>query len=74
MTDLERSIHAQVTHMDPSQRDAMLRVAAGKRVSKQTIASLENRGWLTHDDYDYDSIRLTPEGLTALRIIHEEYT
>lgn len=70
MTDLERSIHAQVTHMDPTQRTAMLKVAAGKRVNKQTIASLENRGWLTHDDYD--SIQLTPEGATALRIIHQE--
>lgn len=71
MTDLERSIHAQVTHMDPSQRDAMLRVAAGKRVNKQTIASIENRGWLTVDD---DRIQLTPDGHTAIRIIHKEYT
>lgn len=70
MSDLERSIHAQVTHLGSTQRTAMLKVAAGKRVNKQTIASLENRGWLTHDDYD--SIQLTPEGSTALRIIHQE--
>lgn len=70
MSDLERSIHAQVTHLGSTQRTAMLKIAAGKRVNKQTIASLENRGWLTRDDYD--SIQLTPEGATALRIIHQE--
>ena len=72
MTDLERSIHAQVTHMGSYQRGAMLRVASGRRGNKQTLASLENRGWLTHDDYT--NIQLTPEGHTAIRIIHEEYT
>lgn len=71
MTGLERSIHAQVTHLGSTQRTAMLKIAAGKRVNKQTIASLENRGWLTHDD---DTIHLTPEGKTAIRIIHQEYT
>lgn len=71
MTDLERSIHAQVTHLGSTQRTAMLKIAAGKRVNTQTIASLENRDWLTVDD---DSITLTPEGHTAIRIIHKEYT
>ncbi|MCS5479786.1 hypothetical protein NYP18_08950 [Corynebacterium sp. YIM 101645] len=71
MTDQERHVHAQVTHAGTHSRDAMLRVAAGKKVNKQTIASLENRGWITHDDYT--SIQLTEDGVVALRIIQEEY-
>lgn len=71
MTDQERHIHAQVAHAGTHSRGAMLKVAAGKKVNKQTVASLENRGWITHDDYR--SIQLTEDGVVALRIIREEY-
>lgn len=71
MTDQERHIHAQVTHAGTHSRESMLRVAAGRKVNKQTIASLENRGWIVVDDDD--SIRITDDGTIALRIINEEH-
>lgn len=71
MTDHERSVHAQVAHVGTHQREAMLRIARGARVNKQTIASLESRGWLRHDDYQ--SIELTDDGALALKIIREEF-
>lgn len=70
MTDLERSIHAQVQHLGSHQRTAMLRLAAGKRVNKQTIASLTSKGWVELDEYE--SITLTAEGGIAVRMIHQE--
>lgn len=71
MTDQERHIHAQVTHLGSHQREAMLRIARGAKVNKQTISSLESRGWITHDDYR--SLQLTEDGAVAVRIIQEEY-
>ena len=70
MTDQERHIHAQVTHAGTHSKDSMLRVAAGKKVNRQTIASLENRGWITVDDDGQTHI--TEDGTIALRIINEE--
>lgn len=70
MTEQERHIHAQVTHAGTHSKDSMLRVAAGKKVNKQTIASLENRGWITVDDDG--QIHITEDGTIALRIINEE--
>lgn len=70
MTDQERSIHAQVTHLDPHYKESMLRIVQGKYVGKETLASLVSKGWIEHDDYK--SITLTQDGNIALRLIHEE--
>lgn len=69
MTDLERSVHAQISHMGTHQREAMVRLARGAKVNKQTIASLTSRGWIHVDD---DEITITPEGTVALRLITQE--
>lgn len=72
MTDLERSIHAQVTHIGAVQRAALLAVDRGETIRKQTAYSLESRGWIR--DVGHHRWLLTDDGTVAVGIIQEEYT
>lgn len=70
MTDIERLVHPIVQHMGTHQKTALMKLARGERVGRQTIGSFESRGLIRRDEDGH--ITITEEGATALRLINQD--